>query len=104
MGKEYLLRLRTEGCILLHECAAHCAVIRFRPYSWLLNTRESGADAIGVAGVVVVHVAIVVDIPEVGGVAHIRRTQPPVGGGIEYNHCIETVLFERLETLSVRLL
>ena len=32
---------------------------------------EAGADAIGVAGVVVVHVAIVVDIPEVGSVGHI---------------------------------
>ena len=45
---------------------------RFRPYSWLLHTRESGADAIGVAGVVVVHVAIVVVIPVVGSVGHIR--------------------------------
>lgn len=70
----------------------------------MTDRRGAENDAIRVAGVVVVAVAIVVDIPEVGGVAHIRRTQPPVGGGIEYNHCIETVLFERPETLSVRLL
>ena len=45
--------------------------IPFALITWLLNIRESGANAIGVAGVVVVHVAIVVDIPEVGGVGHI---------------------------------
>lgn len=78
--------------------------IPFALITWLLNIRESGANAIGVAGVVVVHVAIVVDIPEVGSVTRIRRTQPPVGGGIEYNQCIENCLFERLETLTVRLL
>ena len=45
--------------------------IPFALITWLLNIRESGANAIGVAGVVVVHVAIVVDIPEVAGVGHI---------------------------------
>ena len=38
--------------------------------------REAGADATGVAGVVVVvHVAIAVDKPEVGSAGHIGRTQ-----------------------------
>ena len=57
---------------------ANNAATHFHPYSWLLHTRESGADAIRVVGVVVVHVAIVVDIPEVGRVGRIRRTQPPI--------------------------
>lgn len=53
----------------------------FRPYTWLLDICESGADAIHVGRVVVVAVAVVVDIPEIRRVADIRRTQPPVVGG-----------------------
>lgn len=49
----------------------------FRPYAWLLNARESGANAIRIGGVVVVEVAVGVDIPEVRSVVNIRRTQPP---------------------------
>lgn len=49
----------------------------FRPYTWLLNARESGANAIRIGGVVVVEVAVGVDIPEVRSVVNIRRTQPP---------------------------
>ena len=48
------------------------------PYPFL--DREAGADAKRVAGAVAVAVAIVADMPEAGGVAHIRRTQPPCGG------------------------
>lgn len=39
---------------------------------------ESESDAITVAGVVIVGVAVAVDITEVGSVARIRRTLPPV--------------------------
>lgn len=39
-----------------------------------------GGNAIRIAGVVVVAVAIVVDIPEVRGIVDIRRTQPPIRG------------------------
>ena len=46
----------------------------FRPYAWLLDLWESGADAVGVAGVVVVAVAVRVDIPEIRGIANIGRT------------------------------
>ena len=53
----------------------------FRPYTWLLNVCESGADAIRIGRIVVVVVAVVVDIPEVRRVADIWRTQPPVVGG-----------------------
>ena len=39
---------------------------------------ESEANAAVVVGVVIVGVAVAVDIAEVGGVAAIRRTLPPV--------------------------
>ena len=39
---------------------------------------ESESDAITVVGVVIVGVAVAVDITEVGRVARIRRTLPPV--------------------------
>lgn len=39
---------------------------------------EAEAEAISVAGVVVVGIAVVVDITEVVGVARIRRDLPPV--------------------------
>lgn len=42
--------------------------------TWLLDLWESGADAVGVAGVVVVAVAVRVDIPEIRGIANIGRT------------------------------
>lgn len=45
---------------------------------WLLSDNEAGADATRVGRVVVVAAAVVVDIPEVRGVADKRRTQPPV--------------------------
>lgn len=77
-SRQYLLCRNTEGRILLHECKRYQALTHFHPYTWLLHTRESGANAIGIAGVVVVHVTIVVDIPEVGGVSRIRGTQPPI--------------------------
>lgn len=44
----------------------------------LLYNQEIGHNAITVVGVVVVEVAVGVDIPEVRGVAEIRRTQPPI--------------------------
>lgn len=77
-GRQYLLCERTEGRILLHECKRYMRRLIFALIAWLLHTRESGANAIGIAGVVVVHVTIVVDIPEVGGVSRIRRAQPPI--------------------------
>ena len=39
---------------------------------------ESEANAVGVAGVVIVRVAVAVHIAEVVGVARIRRTLPPI--------------------------
>lgn len=44
----------------------------------LCEVAESEGHAIGVAGVVIVGVAVVVHITEVVGVAGIRRTLPPV--------------------------
>lgn len=44
----------------------------------LAGLAESEGHAIRVAGVVGVGVAVAVDITEVGGVAGIRRTLPPV--------------------------
>ena len=44
----------------------------------LYEVAESEGHAIGVAGVVIVGVAVVVHITEVVGVAGIRRTLPPV--------------------------
>lgn len=53
---------------------------------WLLDVCESGANAIAVAGVVVVAVAVRVDIPKVSSVANIRGAKPPVvSGNAEYN-------------------
>ena len=46
----------------------------FALITWLLDLWESGANAVGVAGVVVVAVAVRVDIPEIRGIANIRRT------------------------------
>jgi hypothetical protein len=40
---------------------------------------ESEGHAIGIAGVVIVGVAVAVDIAEIRGVAGIRRALPPVG-------------------------
>lgn len=44
----------------------------FHLYTWLLNARESGANAIRIGRVVVVDVTVVVDIPEVRSIVHIR--------------------------------
>ena len=44
----------------------------------LSDVRGAERDAISVARVVVVRVAVVVHIAEVGAVGRIRRTQPPV--------------------------
>ena len=41
---------------------------------------SEGREPIIVAGIVVIRVAVAVDITEVSGVAHIRRTLPPVVG------------------------
>ena len=46
----------------------------------VLVVTESEGDAIRVRGVVVVGVAVAVDITEVGAVAPIRGTLPPVRG------------------------
>ena len=62
----------------------------FALITWLLNVCESGADAIGVAGVVVVGVAVVVDIPEVGRVADIGRAEPPVVSRHPQNITVQT--------------
>ena len=60
---------------------AHC----FRPLRGLLvlTFHQSGADAIGVGGIVVVVVAIGIDVPHVVGVVGVRGAEPPVGGGNE---------------------
>lgn len=86
----YLLRLRIDGYILLLTHISDVTIKSKRSHFtliiWLLNVCESGTNAIRVAGVVVVGVAVVVDIPEVGSVADIGRTQPPVVSGYaEYN-------------------
>jgi len=85
----YLLRLRIDGYILLlTHISLDITIVEksFRLYTWLLNVCESGADAIRVAGVVVVAVAVRVDIPEIRSVANIGRAQPPVVSGYaEYN-------------------
>ena len=49
----------------------------------VLTFHQSGADAIGVGGIVVVVVAIGIDVPHVVGVVGVRGAEPPVGGGNE---------------------
>ncbi len=57
--------------LLLHESMSAAA--------YTLHTyTESGGHAIRIVGVVVVAVAVVVDISEVGGISCTRRSQPPV--------------------------
>ena len=53
------------------------------PRLLILTVHQSGADAIGVGGIVVVVVAIGVDVPHVVGVVGVRGAEPPVGGGNE---------------------
>jgi len=52
----------------------------FTLITWLLSSNESGANAIRIAGVVVVVVTCGVHIVEVRGVGSIRRTLPPIRG------------------------
>ena len=54
------------------------------------HAREAERHPIRVVGVVVVGVTVVVDIAEVGGVARIRRAEPPVVSGTcftDHNLC-----------------
>ena len=47
---------------------------------------ESEANAVGVVGVVIVRVAVVVHIAEVGRVAGVRGQLPPVGTALLYSY------------------
>ena len=61
----------------------------------LCEVAESEGHAIGVAGVVIVGVAVVVHITEVVGVAGIRRTLPPPSSGTERGKRLPTDRFYR---------
>ena len=55
-----------------------CFISYFTLIMWLLSSNESGANAIRIAGVVVVVVTCGVHIVEVVRVSRIRRTLPPI--------------------------
>lgn len=72
---------------------------------FILRQDESHRHAIRVARVVVVAVAVVVHVPEVGRVGWVRRTQPPVvGGSLDcnlYKQLFFCTLFNHAESLLI---